>query len=194
MSAKRMNNSLRSRETKQVEKLEFEIKMLYSALDSISSFVVIEDENYSIQFMNKAAREVFGDRRGEKCYERFAGRKEPCPVCPIEEIVKKDKKEFVYHLESFGRTYESHASPSKNPDGTLSIIEVLTDITERKKTEEALKESEERFRDFFENANDAIFMMDVKTGQLLDANKETQRLTGCSKEEIVWMPTRKPND
>ena len=187
MSVKLMNNDLRSGETKQMEKLQFERERLYAAFDSISSFVVIEDENCNIQFMNKAAREVFGDRKGEKCYERFADRKEPCPVCPIEQILKKGKKESVYHLESFGRIYESHASEFKNPDGTSSIIEVLTDITERKKTEQSLKESEERFRNFFENANDAIFIIDTKTALFLDANKEAERLTGQSREEILGM-------
>jgi PAS domain S-box-containing protein len=180
-----MNNNLQFGERKQMEKLEFERERLYAALDSISSLVVTIDENYNIQFMNKTTREALGNQKGEKCYKRFAGRNEPCPVCPIDEILRKGKKEFVYHLDACGKIYESHASPFKNPDGTISIIEVLTDITERKKAEQALKESERRFRDFFENANDAIFMMDVKTGQLLDANKEAERLTGRSKEEII---------
>jgi PAS domain S-box-containing protein len=50
-----------------------------------------------------------------------------------------------------------------------------------------LRESEERFRLFFENANDAIFVMDVRTGQILDVNKQAERLTGRSHEEIIGM-------
>jgi two-component system NtrC family sensor kinase len=187
LSVKPMNSNLQSGETRPMEKLEFEREGLYAALDSISSFVVIEDENYNIQFMNKATRELFRDRKGEKCYERFAGRKEPCPVCPIEEILKKGRKEFVYYPETLGRIYESHASPFRNPDGTFSIIQVLTDITKREEAEEALKESEERFKNFFENANDAIFLIDIKNDLLLDANKEAERLTGYQREEIIGM-------
>ncbi|MFQ6031274.1 MAG: PAS domain S-box protein, partial [Candidatus Zixiibacteriota bacterium] len=185
LSVKQISNNVTSRGRKPIEKSELERDGLHAALDSISSLVVIEDGNYNIQFMNKSVREVFGDRKGEKCYQKFMGREEPCPVCPIEEILKKGKKEFVYYLESFGKTYESHASRFKNPDGTSSIIEVLTDITERKKAEEALKESEERFRNFFENADDAIFIIDKETAQLLDANKRAEQLTGRSKQEII---------
>lgn len=175
LSVKNIKNDLQPGGQKLIEKLEFESERLYAALDSMSSFVVIEDENYNIQFMNKATKEVFGNRKGEKCYERFAGRKEPCPVCPIEEILKKGKKEFVCHLESSERIYESHASSFKNPDGTFSIIEVLTDITERKKTEEALKESR---RDL----------------EISSKIQMTQFSSWTSKRISFWMPIRKPND
>jgi len=170
-----------------MEKLELEIDSSLAALDSISGLVLTKDENYNIQFMNTAAREALGDRKGEKCYQRFFGRNEPCPVCPIDEILKKGKKEFTYHFEASGKVYESHASPFQDPNGTASIIEILTDVTDREKAEQALKESERRFRSFFETANDAIFVTDVETGQFLDANRQAQRLTGHSKQEIVRM-------
>jgi PAS domain S-box-containing protein len=187
LPVKCINDNLQSWDGKSLEKLKSEKERLQAALDSMSSLVTIEDENYNIQFINKTAREFFGDQKGKKCYERFAGRKKTCPVCPIEEILKKGKREFVHQFESSGKIYESRASTFKNPDGTSSVIEILTDITERKKAEKALKESERRFKDFFENANDAIFIIDSKTTQLLDANKEAQRLTGRHKEEIIGM-------
>jgi PAS domain S-box-containing protein len=187
LSAKPVKNNLQRCETTEIRKLEFDGERFYTALDSMSGLVIIVDENYNVQFINKAAREIFEDREGEKCYEKFADRKEPCPSCPIEEIIKKGEKEVVCHPEIFGRIYESHASLFKDPDGTFSVIEILTDVTERKKAEETLKESEERFRSFFENANDAIFFISTKSTQVLDANKEAGRLTGYCREEILGM-------
>lgn len=187
MSVKLVNDSRQFLERNLIDKLKLEKRRLHAACDSVSSLVTIVDKNYNIQFMNKAAREVFGERKGGKCHERFAGRKEPCPACPVEEILEKGKKGFVHHTEILGRIYESQAVPLRNPDGTFSTIVALTDITERRKAEQALEESEERFKDFFENANDAIFIIDPKTAHVLDANKEAQRLTGRSKEELIGM-------
>jgi PAS domain-containing protein len=44
------------------------------------------------------------------------------------------------------------------------------DITERKHSEEALRESEERYRQLFELESDAILLIDNETGQILEAN------------------------
>ena len=58
---------------------------------------------------------------------------------------------------------------------------------QRAKGEIALRESEEKYHTLFENATDAIFIADVKTGDLLDANNEAEQLIGRSREEIIGM-------
>ena len=61
------------------------------------------------------------------------------------------------------------------------------DITERKQTEAALRESEERFSKIFQSSPHAILITEVKTGRCLDANRAFMKLFGCSREEIVGM-------
>ena len=121
------------------EELRESEKRLFAALDSINALVVIEDKDYNILFENKALREVFGGRVGSKCYESYIGRDSPCPVCPVKEILHGDRTEFTYHPEAGGRNFESRASKLRNPDGSYSVIEVLTDITERRQAEEAIR-------------------------------------------------------
>jgi len=67
------------------------------------------------------------------------------------------------------------------------IIAVARDITERKKTEDALKESELKFRTIFENAGGAIFIADAQTGQLLECNSLAEELIGRTRSEILRM-------
>jgi len=62
-----------------------------------------------------------------------------------------------------------------------------TDITDRKRAEEALKEGEERYRVLFESANDAVFTADIETGRLLYFNKQAENLTGRSRKELTGM-------
>jgi len=57
----------------------------------------------------------------------------------------------------------------------------------QRKLQEALRSSEERCRKLFESANDAILIADAETGEIVDANKEAERLLGRSKEEIIGM-------
>ena len=48
-----------------------------------------------------------------------------------------------------------------------------------------MRDSDEIYRQLFDSANDAIFVADIKTGLILDANNEATRLTGRSKEDII---------
>jgi len=65
--------------------------------------------------------------------------------------------------------------------GTLGIVR---DISERKKVEEALRESEEKFRKIFESANDCLIYLD-RSGRILDVNEKAVQVFGGLKEELV---------
>jgi two-component system CheB/CheR fusion protein len=61
------------------------------------------------------------------------------------------------------------------------------DITERKCVEQALRESEFRYRQLFEMESDAIFLIENETGRILDVNLAAQALYGYSREEFLSM-------
>ena len=74
----------------------------------------------------------------------------------------------------------------RKPDGRVDyIIGLMEDITERKQNEEALRESEERYRKQFEEAIDAIFLADLGTGMLVDCNIAASKLVEREKSEII---------
>jgi len=69
--------------------------------------------------------------------------------------------------------------------GTDMILLAIEDISERKKTEEALKISETRYRRLFETAQDGILILDADTGQISDVNPFLVEMLGYAHEDFL---------
>ncbi|MCM3871067.1 MAG: PAS domain S-box protein [Pyrinomonadaceae bacterium] len=74
-----------------------------------------------------------------------------------------------------------------DPSGRITGIRAtMQDIVKRKQTEQALRDSEERFRDLFENASDSIYTVDF-SGQFTSMNKSAERMTGYTRAEALQL-------
>jgi len=65
--------------------------------------------------------------------------------------------------------------------------ELVRTIDERKRTEESLRESEDKFRSIFENATDGIMIADTQTKMNIEANKAMCVMLGYTRDEIVGL-------
>ncbi len=79
-------------------------------------------------------------------------------------------------------------APVRGPGGDISVfIGTLVDISERKRAEEALRESEQKFRQFFENESAYCYMISAD-GKILDANKAALEVLGFRKDDLIGRP------
>jgi PAS domain S-box-containing protein len=69
-------------------------------------------------------------------------------------------------------------------DGRPVMLALLQDISERKKAEKKLKESEQKYRGLFESTTDGIFILDAR-GEILDVNKKSLDLLGLEREKTI---------
>src|SRR5258708_36263324 len=68
----------------------------------------------------------------------------------------------------------------------VRFIGTSADITDLKRSEEALRESERRFRIFVDHASDAFFLFDDRH-VILDVNNQACRSLGCAREQLLGM-------
>jgi signal transduction histidine kinase len=127
-NARLYNDVLRAREN------------LETWLDSMSDSVMIVNTDYTVQFVNKAATDRFNTEVGEICWNTFK-QDTQCSNCPMQHYLIGNKKTSEYTSNIDDRQYDVVAAPLLNPDGSLSIIEVLRDVTERKRLEEEIIQS-----------------------------------------------------
>jgi PAS domain S-box-containing protein/putative nucleotidyltransferase with HDIG domain len=75
----------------------------------------------------------------------------------------------------------------KEPEQFHHVLVSVVDITDLKKTESALRESEARYHKMLQMANDAIFVTDTDTFQLVDVNEKAQNLVGVERADLLSM-------
>lgn len=100
-------------------------------------------------------------------------------------------KEISYPTINGVRDYECILSPILGISSSVeAVICTARDITERKQVEESLRESEANYRHLFEYANDSIFIIDLSTSRILDANQNAARRLGYTRKELLKLKTR----
>ena len=98
-----------------------------------------------------------------------------------------DEPNTYVHLTKSGRRIDVEVLADQiDYQGRPAWIGIVRDITARKRNEQALRDSEERYRKVLENANDIVYTHDFE-GNFTSINKAGERVTGYTKEEGLKM-------
>jgi len=125
-----------------------------------------------------------GQLNGKHCYKGLHGRSKACSICPAEKTLKTGEPHDVVDISSYKKNWVLRSYPVWDEKGTLSgVVEIVTDITERRKAEEAMRQSEQKYRELFENASDIIFILDFN-GKILSCNDAASRTYGYMPEQM----------
>ncbi len=162
--------------------------------ENANDAICVVDSDYRYKEVNRKAMEMLGYSRKELLNMSILD------ILPPEQIPRS--KMELDKLKNRG-SYEKFVGKIRTKDGSLIDVEVnssaiiegdkvtgsmdiIRDITERRKMEEALRENEEKYRALMDDAGDAILLIDFE-GTVRGVNKKAQEIFGRTKEELLNM-------
>ncbi len=160
-------------------------KMIAAIAEYSTDIIISINKKFEIEYMNYAARhkieELFGDNKDENVRKFFPKNMQDV----INKCIFKNKK--VEGLESSvnGNTF---AWKFNLFEAKQAIHCHAIDLTDKKKIEKILKDSERLYSTLFNSANDAIFL--IKDGVILECNESATKILGCD-ESVILMRTYK---
>ncbi|MFA5269023.1 MAG: PAS domain S-box protein, partial [Methanoregula sp.] len=179
---------------KRAEEALWESREHYRALIDYSQLAIaVLDVNHKIIMVNPRFSTLFKkpveEFVGKYCYNEFEKRTAVCPHCPgVRAMVSRKPEEADTEgvLDDGTRfSARNRAVPFFGPDGAVTgFVEMVEDITDRKRAEEAIARSEERYRTLAEASPDQIFIND-RNGTIVYANTTGLKLFGLPYDQVV---------
>jgi PAS domain S-box-containing protein len=182
------------------KKLEQEIKETKDFLDSVvessADAIVTVDLEGKITFWSRGAEELYGYKAEEVIGKPITDLYPPelqkkrleWTRKLMEGGVIRNKRTQIYNKD--GKLVDISLSLSLLKDGEgkpVGTVGVSKDISREIEAEKALIESEEKFRNLFENSRDAVFIADIEDGRIIDANDAACKMMGMSKGELIGL-------
>ena len=173
-------------EKKQVEEtIKQERNQLINILDSMKDGIYIMNREHDIQYVNPVLQKEFGPPDGKKCYQYFHDITKPCSWCKNKKVFAGETVRWEWESKKNNKIYDLVDTPIKNPDGSISKLEIFHDITGRKQYELKINESRERLNSIFEHVQTGIVIIDEETHEITDLNPTAERIIGIKKEKAV---------
>jgi PAS domain S-box-containing protein len=180
----------------QAEKTELQVTLQRATADWLTTFdamndaVCLLDAVGAVRRCNRAMNRLLGlpFRRiiGRNCLELICG-KQKRAACAFQQA-KKDLRRHQEETLWRGRWYQVVVNPIVDDKGRLSgAVHVMTDISEHKGAEKALRDSEERFRRLYDESPVAFQSLDTE-GRFIEVNAAWLALFGYHREEVIGKP------
>jgi PAS domain S-box-containing protein len=180
------------------EALIEERHLLHTLMDNLPDHIYFKDCQSRFIRLNKAMGEWFGlsdpaQALGKTDFDFFSDEHAQQAYADEQEVIRTGQPiQGIEEKETWPDGRETWVSTTKMPlrDAQGRIIGtfgVSRDTTARKRAEQALRESEEKYHRLFSNALDAILIFDKETHRFIDANEAATKLYSYPHEELVGM-------
>jgi two-component system, cell cycle sensor histidine kinase and response regulator CckA len=154
--------------------------------------LVYEIESWALLDANQAATEMYGYSRAELLRRTLADLHDPLDWGRVKQLIlaqaaQPHSQHVQQHRRRTGESFavEINAYPVRLSTGWARLA-LVQDISERVRADAELRASEQRYRELYEKANDAIYTHDLQ-GYFTSMNQAGERLLGYSHTELLGM-------
>jgi two-component system, cell cycle sensor histidine kinase and response regulator CckA len=161
-----------------------------AVLDATMDALIVHDTVGGIVHVNQCACAMYGYDRHEFASIRPEDLSENRPPYAaadaarhVENALRNGVEEFLWHSRrKNGELFWSEVSVRRHSEGAATFVIAITrDITERKRIEDALRESEEKLSKIFDGSSNAIVLAELESGRIVDVNKTWVAASGISR-------------
>jgi PAS domain S-box-containing protein len=170
------------------------LHQLSTIFDSLQALLYVSDlDTYELLYMNAYGEAMFGPKRlGRPCFDVLqTGQSGPCAFCTNDRIVRDGEPlpPYVWEFQNTvtGRWFQCIDRAIRWTDGRLVRMEVAIDISERKRTEELLREANQTLHALVYASPLAIVAKD-REGCITRWNEAAERMFGWTEEEVLGRP------
>jgi nitrogen fixation negative regulator NifL len=168
----------------QTKAVEAERQRFNDVLEILPVYTILLTPDYHVAFANRYFREHFGEDKGQPCYKYLFGLNEPCANCETYKVLETGASQRWEWIGPDHRNYDVFDFPFNDVDGSLLILELGIDITERKQVEEKLRSLNAYNRSLLEANLDALVTI-TPNGKIGDVNTVTEAITGYSRDVLI---------
>lgn len=120
-----------------VDPVKTQKEALFEAvLDNVTDAIIVIDKDLKVIFQNEAVQRMYGPKMGERCFQAYRGRQEPCENCIILDVIKDGKPRRA--LRDLQRPdgnimwIEIFSGPFRDEEGKIiGAVEVVRNVTEQ---------------------------------------------------------------
>jgi len=188
------------RDNTEHEKANRKIKMLSSVVEQATDGMAIAGLDGKLTFVNEAWRKMHGYKSAKELFGKSLA------IFHSKEQIENDVKPFnekvmkfgacsgeIGHVTKHGKLFQTLMTTTLLKDDygkPYALSGIITDITERKKAEEVIKETEAKYRNIVENSPEMIHSVDMY-GKVIFANKREYELLGYKDGELIGIHIKK---
>jgi len=158
---------------------------------SVGDGISIQSLDYRVLYQNQMHKDFVGDHAGEFCYAGYEKRGSVCEGCPVASAFEDGtihSAERVVPFPEGNRHFEITASPLRDSTGAIIAgIELVRDVTERARANEAIAAEKERLAVTLRSIGDAVIVTDM-SGNVTLVNRLAETITGWNAGEAVGRP------
>jgi len=166
------------------EALEGERNKLKAILDSMADGVYIVNQQHEVLYVNPVIQRDRGAVKGRKCYEYLHDLPEVCSWCKNHEVLAGETIRWERYSTKTGKTYDLLDTPILYPDGTPCKLQFMRDVSDRKKIEKALRQSEKRYRMLVDTMSEGLGVQD-ENGVWIYVNDRFCEMLGYPRDEMI---------